>query len=154
MVTSGLIFAALALLLVLGVTLVVPFCTPAVVFFLGPICGFLAPHLEKVAEKSLAVKRATYAGGIAGIGAVVGQIIGATINAQLVGPEKAAALVRSLGLPAASDPGFAGGYWAGLIISTLCLALLNVFVASGMGALGGLLWWQWVGAKRSASPLP
>ncbi len=150
MVTSGLIFAVVALLLILGATLVLPCCTPAVALVLGPICGFLAPHFEKLVEKSLAIRRAASAGGIAGVGAVLGQAIGAVINANLVGPEGAARLVQEWGLPV--EPGFEGGYWVGVTLSTVCLGLLNVLIMAGMGALGGLLWWQWVGAKQSSPP--
>ncbi len=148
MITSGLILGFIALILSLGGTLILPLCTPCIAIFLGPISGFLAPQFEKPIEKQPAVTRGAYAGVIAGIGAFLGQAIGAIINSIIVGPEGAADMMQSLGLPTTYGYGFGTGYWIGIIGSTLCISLLNILIMAGMGALGGLLWWQFIGSKK------
>ena len=87
------------------------------------------------------------AGAIAGIGALLGQSIGAAINAVMVGPQGAADMMRSLGLETGAGPAAQSGYWFGIIASTLCISVFNVLIMAGMGALGGLLWWQFTGSK-------
>ena len=151
MFTSGLIIAAVALILVLGGTLLLPICTPCIALFLGAVSGFLTPHFEKTPEKPRAVTRGAYSGAIAGIGAFLGQAIGATINAVLVGPSGAADIARSFGFQAFS--GFDSGYWIGMVASTVCISVFNVLLMAGMGALGGLLWWQFIGRENASSPV-
>jgi hypothetical protein len=153
MVAASLITGTLALILSLGGTLVFPLCTPCIAFFLGPISGFLTSQFEKPDEKRLSITHGTFSGAIAGVGAFLGQSIGATINGLIVGPAGSAQLGRSFGFSefAFNSNSWETGYWVSLIGSTVCISLFNILIMAGMGAVGGLLWWQFAGSKKDSN---
>lgn len=149
MLKSGLIFAAIALVLAIGSAVIIsPLCVPCLALFLGLGAGYVAGMFDMPADNAATIKAGALAGAIGGAGGLLGQLIASAINAVLVGPEGAMQLMRQLGI----DPGAAGaqGYWGGLIGGTCCFGLLDVALMAGLGALGGLLWWQLVGQKAVA----
>lgn len=83
---SGLIMAAIALVLAIGGTVVSPLCTPCLVLFLGAGAGYLAGIFDKPVEKSAATKSGALAGLIGGVGALLGQAGGSVINGIMVAP--------------------------------------------------------------------
>jgi hypothetical protein len=83
------------------------------------------------------------------VGSLIGLAIAGAINAAMVGPERAAEMMESLGLPASSDP---TSYYAGAIGGPCCVGLVNVALMAGLGALGGMLWYQ-VGGKKNIPPV-
>ena len=155
MLKSGLILGVVALLLAIGAALLSPLCVPCLTLLLGLGAGYLAGAFDKPSEKRGSTKSGAIAGAIGGAGALIGQAVGAVINSQLVGPGGAIKLIRQLGiqLPLGATPAdIATGYWGGVIGSTCCLGLFDVALMAGLGALGGLLWWQMSGSKRSVLP--
>jgi len=155
MLKSGLILGVVALLLAIGAALLSPLCVPCLTLLLGLGAGYLAGAFDKPSEKRGSTKSGAIAGAIGGAGALIGQAVGAVINSQLVGPGGAIQLIRQLGiqLPSGATPAdIATGYWGGVIGSTCCLGLFDVALMAGLGALGGLLWWQMSGSKRSGLP--
>ncbi|NCQ35045.1 hypothetical protein GW813_08230 [bacterium] len=155
MLKSGLILGVVALLLAIGAALLSPLCVPCLTLLLGLGAGYLAGAFDKPSEKRGSTKSGAIAGAIGGAGALIGQAVGAVINSQLVGPGGAIQLIRQLGiqLPSGATPAdIATGYWGGVIGSTCCLGLFDVALMAGLGALGGLLWWQVAGSKRSVLP--
>ncbi|PJH74992.1 MAG: hypothetical protein CO064_09025 [Anaerolineae bacterium CG_4_9_14_0_8_um_filter_58_9] len=155
MLKSGLILGVVALLLAIGAALLSPLCVPCLTLLLGLGAGYLAGAFDKPSEKRGSTKSGAIAGAIGGAGALIGQAVGAVINSQLVGPGGAIQLIRQLGiqLPSGATPAdIATGYWGGVIGSTCCLGLFDVALMAGLGALGGLLWWQMSGSKRSVLP--
>ena len=155
MLKSGLILGVVALLLAIGAALLSPLCVPCLTLLLGLGAGYLAGAFDKPSEKRGSTKSGAIAGAIGGAGALIGQAVGAVINSQLVGPGGAIQLIRQLGiqLPSGTTPAdIATGYWGGVIGSTCCLGLFDVALMAGLGALGGLLWWQVAGSKRSVLP--
>jgi len=150
-----LILGVVALLLAIGAALLSPLCVPCLTLLLGLGAGYLAGAFDKPSEKRGSTKSGAIAGAIGGAGALIGQAVGAVINSQLVGPGGAIQLIRQLGiqLPSGATPAdIATGYWGGVIGSTCCLGLFDVALMAGLGALGGLLWWQMSGSKRSVLP--
>jgi hypothetical protein len=147
---SGLIFAVVALVLGLAVTLLSPLVVPCVGFVIGLVAGYLGSVFDKPADSPRAANVGTKAGLIAAAGAVLGQLGGGLANALLMGPEAAA---RLMGRPAAeaSSEAFAIGYYGGICGTGVCLSVVDVGLMAGLGALGGLLWWQLSGRKRSAA---
>jgi hypothetical protein len=145
MVKSGLILAAVALIFSASSTLISPICTPCLAIFMGIIAGYLAGIQDKPKDEGTAAKIGAGAGAIGGIGAILGQFIGAAINAQLVGPEKTMNLLRQLNLPITGD--VTGYYSYAVYGSAFCLGLLNIILMAGLGALGGYLWLQMNGRK-------
>lgn len=151
MLKSGFIFGVVALLLAAGASLLSPFCVPCcLALFLGLGAGFVAGVFDKPGDNGTATKSGALSGVIGGVGALVGQLIGAVINGALVGPEGAARILEQLGLPSS---GSAGGYWVGLFASGCCLGILDIALMAGLGALGGILWWQISGKKAVVAPI-
>jgi LytS/YehU family sensor histidine kinase len=142
MLKSGLIAGGVTFVLALGFTLLSPLCVPCLAFFLGLGAGYLAGVFEKPLDNGSSAKSGAVAGAIGGVGAIIGQMVGALLNAVIVGPEKAVKLVEQLGIPVATPNDFGAAYWVGIIGSGCCFGLLDVALMAGLGALGGLLWWQ------------
>jgi hypothetical protein len=69
------------------------------------------------------------------------------VNGMAVGPQGASQLIQTLGLPIAGN--FETSYWLSLVGGTACFVIWDVALMAGLGAIGGLLWWQFIGQKRS-----
>jgi len=144
---SGLIFGAVALFLCVGAALLSPLCVPCLALFLGLGAGYLAGVFDKPADNGGASRAGAMGGLIAGVGALLGQMIGAGINGVIVGPENASRIIEQMGLPSGSGD-FGTVYWFGLIGGGCCLGILDIALMAGLGALGGILWWQISGKKK------
>jgi len=151
MVKSGLIIGFVALLLTAGVVLISPLCAPCLALFLGLGAGFLAGTFDKPMDNSQSAKSGALGGVIAGVGALLGQLIGGAINGAILGPQGASEILRQLGISNGADP---GSYWAGLIGSACCFGILDLALMAGLGALGGILWWQISGKKNASFQQP
>lgn len=148
MLKSGLIAGAVTFILALGFALLSPLCVPCLALFLGLGAGFLAGVFDKPLDNGSSAKSGAGAGAIGGIGAIIGQMVGAVLNSIIIGPEGAAELMQQLGLPAADPNNLGASYWVGVIGGGCCFGLLDVALMAGLGALGGLLWWQ-ISGKQS-----
>ena len=152
MLKSGLIFGAIATLLSVVAALVSPLCVPCLAIFLGLGAGYLAGVFDKPIDNGGASRAGALGGLISGIGALLGQLIGAGINGAIVGPENASRIIEQLGLPNAGGD-FSTSYWCGLIGGGCCLGIFDIALMAGLGALGGLLWWQISGKKALVVPI-
>jgi hypothetical protein len=153
MLKSGLITAGVMLVLAIGVSLLSPICVPCLAIFVGLGAGYLAGLFDKPASNGAVAKAGAAAGAIGGVGAIVGHLIGGVINVFIVGPEKAMELMRQWGFPSdmldSSNP---TAYYAGAFGGACCVGLVDLLLLAGLGALGGLLWWQITGKKAAAPP--
>ncbi len=150
MVKSGLILGIVALLLTAGIVLISPLCSPCLVIFLGLGAGYLAGVFDKPLTNGATAKSGAIAGVIGGVGSLLGQIIGGAINGAIVGPEGAADILRQFDMGgSAMDP---TTYWGVLVGTACCIGILNIALMAGLGALGGILWWQITGKKNAATP--
>ncbi len=141
MFKSGLIFGGVMLVLALVVTLVLPYCVPCAALLVGLAAGYMAGVWGKPVEQPAATKNGAIAGALAGVGVVLGEMIGALINAATVGPDRIIQLMRQFGF----DTSFTmskGEYWASQLGINCCISLFSVALMAGLGALGGLLWWN------------
>ena len=136
------------LVLAIGATLISPLCAPCVALFIGLGAGYLAGVLDKPLQPGDSAKSGAGAGAIAGVGALIGGMMGGVGNMLIVGPAKTAALLRQLGLPADSS---GASYYLGALGGPCCIGLVNVVLMAGLGALGGLLWYQ-ISGKQAATP--
>lgn len=148
MVKAGLIVGAVMLLLSVGATLISPFCTICVAIFAGLGAGFLANVFEKPITAQGIIQRGAFAGAIAAGLAIVGQFIGAFINASTV---NLADLEQMLGQPTGLTQ---DSLWIIQLGVALCTGLLNVGLMAGMGAAGALLWKQTKGSNLPPSDVP
>ncbi|MDX9954259.1 MAG: hypothetical protein RBT75_09195 [Anaerolineae bacterium] len=152
MVKSGLIFGAVMLVAALGATLISPLCVSCLAIFVGLGAGYVAGVFDKPLVNQAALKSGALAGLIAGIGGFIGQAIGTVINASTMGPDQVMELLRQLGIDASQMGGATVGYWGGLIGSALCGGTVAILLTAGLGAVGGILWWQMTGKNRNTNP--
>jgi len=142
MVKAGLILGVVMLILGIGGSLITPICVPCIALMAGLGTGYLASVFDRRATSSDAAKIGAGAGAIAGVGALLGQIIGGILNALIVGAEGAAAVAEAWGLPVAPDPNI---YYVSFIGAGVCIGIVDVVIMAGLGALGGVLWYQITG---------
>jgi len=152
MVKSGLIFGAIMLVVALGATLISPVCVSCIALFIGLGAGYVAGVFDKPLVNQVAVKSGALAGLIAGAGGFIGQAIGTVINATTMGPDQVMELLRQLGIDASQMGGATVGYWGGLIGSAVCGGIFAALLTAGLGAVGGILWWQTAGKNRNSNP--
>ncbi len=146
MLKSGLIVGAVSFFFGLGATILSPLCAPCVALFAGIIAGYLAGLFDKPGDQGVSAKVGASSGAVAGVGGLLGIMIGAVANVFLVGPEGANQVAQQLGLPGA-DP---TSYYISAIGLPCCIALFNIALMAGLGALGGILWYQMSGKKATA----
>ena len=151
MLKSGLIIGVVMIVLALGSTLVSPLCAPCVALLAGLGAGYLAGVFDKPLASGASAKSGAAAGALGGIGAVIGGTLGGVGNMLIVGPDKTAALLRQMGLPADSS---GPSYYLGALGAPCCIGLFNVALMAGLGALGGILWYQISGKKATTPPMP
>jgi hypothetical protein len=147
---SGLIVGVVALLFGFAATFVSPLCAPCVALFAGLGAGYLAGWFDRPGDQGSATKSGAAGGAIAGFGGLAGNMIAAVVNIVVVGPARAAQIAHQFGLPGdASGAAFVNSYYVSSLIMPLCIALFNIALMAGLGALGGMLWFQ-VSGKKSA----
>ncbi len=146
---SGLIIGGIALIFSFVITLLSPFLLSCITPVLGIAAGYLAGVFELSLLQKDAIKSATKAGLLGGAGMLLGQILGTVINGLLVGPEGAVMVLSSLGLSVGSPAYIAKSYWQFMVIGTACISLFNIALMAGLGALGGLIWWEASGRARA-----
>lgn len=144
---AGLIGLAVGGLFGLGITLLVPYCTPCAAVVIGLGAGFLACLWDKPSENSGSAGLGAKAGALAGVGHLAGQLLGMLANGLLVGPEGAAETLSQLGIDVPSMT--SANYWVSQVVVNGGCGLTSIAVAAGLGALGGLLWFQVQGKKAT-----
>lgn len=144
---AGLIVGGISVLLAVGLAIVSPLCVPCMSVLLGLVGGYLAGVFDKPIEGRETMKAGAYAGGIGGVGAILGQAFGAVVNATLVGPERAAQIMRQFGIYSGNQAGFESSYWLGVIGSTMCFSVLDILLMAGFGVLGALAWGRFTRAE-------
>jgi len=141
MLKAGLIGAGIGFVLAIIAALITPFCNPCLALILGLGIGALAAAWERPVTSGTSAGQGAKAGAIAAAGGLVGQMVGAVANGFIVGPTGAADLVDELGIDMPVE--FTSqSYWIYNIGSNCLCAVGNVALGAGLGALGGLLWYQ------------
>ena len=149
---SALISAGIAFVFAAGGSILIsPVCVPCLMLVVGLMAGYLAGVFDKPAENKQATKSGALAGLLGGIAALAGQSVGAVANGVLLGPIKTLEVVHQMGLPVGSPAMFREIYWPVLIGMAVCVGLINLAIMAGMGAVGGILWWQ-VSGKKAGQP--
>jgi len=152
MLKAGLIGAGVGFVLAVGTSLLTPLCAPCVALLVGVGVGVLAAVWEKPTASGAGAGLGAQAGAIAGAGNLLGQMVGALINGFLVGPEGLSDLYRQFDMPVAQLT--TQQYWLYNLGGNCLCGLVNVGLAAGLGALGGLLWYQMAGKNQSVAEEP
>jgi MFS family permease len=142
MVRAGLIGAIIGFIYGMSLTLLSPFCTLCFTPLLGLSVGYLASAFDKPTRLEASLGRGSIAGGIAGGGVIVGQILAVLVNGILMtNIEDFSAFMSELGVPSnlVIDP---TQYWQGTLIAGSFCGALNLMIIIGLAALGSQLWFR------------
>jgi hypothetical protein len=149
MVKAGIIAAVVALVLAIGGSLFMGICVPCISIFIGVAAGYLACHYEPAGDNGSAAKSGAIAGAIGGIGALLGQAIGSVITGVTAGPEAGMDMMRQFGWEMPTDVPIPDAYfWIGVVGGGCCIGVFDLLLMAGLGAVGGILWWQFTGKNR------
>lgn len=155
MLKSGLIVGGVMLIVGGAFAFLFPLCVPCLALLAGAGAGYLAGLWDRPADNGRAVQRGALAGALGGVGALVGHIGGGLGAAAFTGPQTSLELARRLGL----DVGNAGAVSPAVFYGTAgltgcCFGLVEVALMAGLGALGGLLYWQMTGKNQAGGLTP
>jgi MFS family permease len=141
-IKAGLLGAVVGFVYVMSLTLISPFCTLCITPLLGFGVGYLAGWFDTPEKSEASLYRGSVAGGITGFGVVVGQMLATVVNAILVTNwEQLPELAQSFGL---SEFMMTDGdqYWQITLTTNSVCSLFNLLIIAGLGAIGGLIWFQ------------
>lgn len=142
MIKAGVIGAIAGFIYVMSLTLLSPFCTLCFTPLLGVGVGYLAGWIDSPPNLDISMVRSGTAGGITGMAVMAGQILATVINAVLVTNSKQLPeLMREIGLVQFATIDNAQ-YWQTTVIGNSVCGGLNLLIITGLGAVGGLLWFQ------------
>ncbi len=142
MIKAGLLGAALGLIYMMSVTLVSPFCTVCLTPLLGVGVGYLAGWFDQPVRAETSWRHGLAAALITGVGAITGQMLAAFVNAVLVThSDQLNVFLREVGFTdlVINDP---VAYWQATITLNLFCGVFNLALLAGLGAAGGMLWFQ------------
>ena len=152
MLKSGLIIGAISFVLVLGSTLIHPFCAVCVGLFLGLAAGYFAGVFDKPISSGESIKKGAIAGAIAAALGLAGGIVGAVINALVVDPATVQSIFNYLGIPNYSIS--RTDIWTYQIIFGVCVGLFNIVWMAILGVAGGAIWYQIRGKNQPLTVMP
>ncbi len=130
-------------------------CVPCIALVLGAVAGYFACRTERPADQNGATRLGATAGGLAGLGTLIGSVVGGFTGAALLGPQGAESMTesiaRSLGvtLPQASVSPVT--YYASALGSSACCGVVEIFIMALLGALAGMVWFR---QSRGDMPQP
>jgi hypothetical protein len=152
MIKAGVVGAFFAVIYVMGVTLISPFCTICLTPFLGFGIGYLASRFTRPQRHEAAITTAVTAGIMTGIGAMIGQMLAAMVNAVLVtNSEELPALFEELGLTQLIMLN-SSEYWQTTMFMNSFCSVLNLAIIVGL-AISGSMYWVQRNHKRSVTNL-
>jgi hypothetical protein len=135
MIKAGLIGGVVGFIYVASLTLLSPVCTLCFTPLLGIGVGYLAGWFDKPPTVNVSLSRGIIAGNITGVGVIAGQILATVISAVLItNLEQLPPWMRQF-LQSESIV-------ADLTISSFFCSLINLGIITGLGALGGMLWFR------------
>lgn len=152
MLKSGLIFGGVMAVLGTIFGALFPLCASCLALFAGAGAGYLSGVFDQPADQGSSAKSGAGAGAIGGAGALIGHVLGGMGLAIVRGPQSGADLMRQFGVPVDTSPAGNTGFYAGSFIASCCFGLVAVALMVGLGALGGLLWYQMTTRKPPTLP--
>lgn len=143
---SGLLFGVISFLANLGIGVLLAICAPLCGIVWGAGAGILSIVWSGPVDNGGApAKSGAIAGGIAGIGAVLGLFIGMIFQFTVLGGQQTATqvsqqLYEQLGLPSMAGDVVPLWQWTGFFLSSCCISLFNVLIMAGAGAAAAHLY--------------
>lgn len=145
MLKAGLIGAGVGFLLAIVATLITPLCNPCAALLLGLGVGVLASAWEQPTTPGAGAGVGAQAGAIATLGSLLGQMIGAVATGFIVGPEGVTRFARQFDIQV---PITRESYWVSMLGGSCLCGVADVALGAGLGALGGILWYELSGRNR------
>ncbi|MCB0170256.1 MAG: hypothetical protein KDI62_13825 [Anaerolineae bacterium] len=142
MIKSGLLGAGVGFVYVMSLALLSPLCTLCVVPFLGLGVGYLASWFDQPGKLESNLGRGVIAGGMTGLGVMVGQILASLVTGILVtNLETLPTEFSDLGIfqSVLANP---DQYWQTTLTMGAFCSIFNLGLIIVLGALGSLLWFQ------------
>jgi MFS family permease len=140
MLKAGLIGAVIGFIYVTIITLISPFCTLCFTPLLGIGIGYLANRFDTPPNVETSLGRGAIAGAMAGFATLLGQMLATVINAILVTNwTDLPTVFKEWGFTQVPD---ASEYWQTTLTANSFCSLLNLAIIAGLGAVGGLIWFQ------------
>jgi hypothetical protein len=140
MIKAGLIGIVVSFIYVTSLTLLSPFCTLCFTPLLGVGVGYLAGWFDKPQDANVSVSKGIIAGSIAGVGAILGQMLATVISTILVtNSEQLLTFLREHGL---SELVITDINWPTILTTNFFCGLVNLGIITGLGAVGGMIWFQ------------
>jgi len=151
MIKAGLIGAGIGFIYVMGLTLLSPLCTLCITPLLGIGAGYLAGWFDKPLHPGAGMSKGTIAGVITSLGVVTGQMLASVVNGILVTNSKQLpSLIREFGLSEAVITNSTEYWQTTLALNSFC-SVFNLALIIGLGAFGGVIWFQRHGAGSLSS---
>lgn len=142
MIKAGLIGAAAGFIYIMSLTLLSPVCTVCLTPVLGLGVGYLAGWFDTPPSSDTSLVRGAVAGIITGFGVVIGQMLATVVNAILVtNSEQLPILMGELGLTQLMVTD-SSQYWQATLTANSICSMFNLLLIAGLGAVGGLIWFQ------------
>jgi hypothetical protein len=155
MLKSGLIIGGVMLVLGGIFGFLFPLCVPCIALFAGAGAGYLAGMFDKTLSQGASAKSGAGAGAVGGAGALIGHVVGGMATALIFGPESSAELMRQFGFDVPASAASGGpAFYATAFGTSCCFGLFEVALMAGLGALGGLLWYQMTGKNMAGGTPP
>lgn len=140
MLKAGLIGAIIGFIYITCITLISPFCTLCFTPLLGIGIGYLANRFDTPPNVEASLGRGAIAGAMTGFAALLGQMLAAVINAILVTNwTELPTIFKEWGFTQIPDT---SEYWQTTLTANSFCSLLNLAIIAGLGAVGGLIWFQ------------
>jgi hypothetical protein len=156
MIKAGLILlGAIVVLNVIGL-IPVPFlsCCLSILGLAAAVGGgYLAGQFDHPATGGLSARGGAVAGAIGGVGALVVQVLSGAYSAFTLGPEGSVAILQQLGWDVGNADISPAMFYTTAIGTSCCVGLIAVALLAGLGALGGLIWYQTKG-KTAVTQIP
>jgi hypothetical protein len=151
MIRSAVILGAISFIYMLVANVAMVPCAPFLAVILGILAGALAAIIDKPQLADKAMTSGAIAGGLAGIGAVIGNSAGLLIRTFVVfTPSTITDMITQLtGVTYTKTE--AGLY---SLIPVCCCAVTDLILMAAAGALGGYLWFKYRSGKKSAAAPP
>ena len=135
MIRSAVILGAISFVYLLVANVAMVPCAPFLAVILGVLAGALAANIDKPPLVQKAATSGAIAGGLAGIGAVIGNTAGLLIRTFVVfTPKTITDMITSLTGTAYSETEAA----AYSLIPVCCCAITDLILMAGAGAFGGI----------------
>jgi hypothetical protein len=147
MIKAGLIGASLGFVYIMSLSLLLPLCTVCFTPLLGMGVGYLTGWFDRPLKLETSLGKGSIAGGIAGLGVVIGQILANVVYCILV---TNSTWLEEMGIIQASVN--EGECWQiTLTLNSFC-SIFNLALVVGLAAIGSLVWFQRYGDSGMASP--